>query len=86
MCTVLLMSSQLEWVCLHLRHLEVHAKCISRPDDLSGLWNRKENECESYSGMILGNPKLICIEVGWGTRGKKGMIKWVSETDGVDFK
>ena len=44
MCTVLLMSSQLEWACLHLRHLEIHAKCISRPDDLRGLWNRKENE------------------------------------------
>lgn len=86
MCTVLLTSIQLEWICLHLRHLEAHAKRISRPDDLSELWNRKENECESYSGTILGSPELTCIVVGVGIRGTTGLIKWVSETDGVDFK
>ena len=43
---MLLMSIQIQWICLHLRHLEVHAKCISRPDDWSKLWSRKKNKCE----------------------------------------
>ena len=42
-----------------------------------------------YSISYKGFPStvaLIRIVVGRGASGKKGMIKWMSETDVVDFK
>ena len=44
---------------------------------------------EWYSISSKGFPPtvvLIRIVVGRGASGKKGMIKWMSETDVVDFK
>ena len=36
-CTILSMSIQLKWKCLHLKYLEVAAKCTFKLDDWSGL-------------------------------------------------